>query len=670
MSSSESEDDFESASEGDDSSSYEEDDDEASDNEDQLVLSSAIPVDQTQEVKLAHSVDNNVVTSSLLENVSTQDEKQTEPPVPTTERPSTYEERSNNTLQHLDVKVQDKTAAAALTTTNSSSNSLTSSADEISPNNTKQPAEVQETVVLAKSLELVSISSSVQDQIRKSENIPSEIQEPIQSSPLDDAIPVDIVTKISTRSVSSRVRPSSNSKPKQTLGAKKLGGVKLSQPFENNATAPLDHDTEESLFPTKVEKAPHQTHQMNLSSVVNQKEDGGGWGGWFAPPKLLSSVTSFTTQILSTVENGLNIPEPEDLAKEDLLLDAQRKEEDEEVVDAVRPPKETERQEEKTAGFSQLMGGVSNITRFVESTGSSLFSTGLGTLEAIGKKTIDVLQQTDPGLKRTKAALGNPLQANQDLPCLSQILREAKETNETEKSHDAGAQGKQSHVTESLTTLFEHHQGIVHMEALEMLSQQCQSRIAPQIRRLTAQRRTAVEEIAQLCSRVSESDDSFDPDEFDLDAMEQNLASYFDSIGLQVSLKKLMDGFRRGFGSDPSDSSSVESCYSGALNSLALVTSLAVELLHKSSELLLTTPKSANPAISGRLEAEAFNKIVVLLEGEITRLGGHHANQIIIAEHGGKGQFSTDIYYEASNCAVYVQNAFKQMIPILQSRFF
>jgi len=68
------------------------------------------------------------------------------------------------------------------------------------------------------------------------------------------------------------------------------------------------------------------------------------------------------------------------------------------------------------------MGGVSNITRFVESTGSSFFSTGLGTLEAIGKKTIDVLQQTDPGLKRTKAALANPLQANQDRPCLSQVF--------------------------------------------------------------------------------------------------------------------------------------------------------------------------------------------------------------------------------------------------------
>ena len=41
-------------------------------------------------------------------------------------------------------------------------------------------------------------------------------------------------------------------------------------------------------------------------------------------------------------------------------------------------------------------------------------------------------------------------------------------------------------------------------------------------------------------------------------------------------------------------------------------------------------------------------RIVVLLEGEITRLGGHHASQIIRAERGGREQFSTDIYYEVS----------------------
>ncbi len=46
----------------------------------------------------------------------------------------------------------------------------------------------------------------------------------------------------------------------------------------------------------------------------------GGWGWFVQPTSLLSSVSSLTNQILSTVENGLNIPEPEDLAKEEVLL--------------------------------------------------------------------------------------------------------------------------------------------------------------------------------------------------------------------------------------------------------------------------------------------------------------------------------------------------------------
>lgn len=51
-----------------------------------------------------------------------------------------------------------------------------------------------------------------------------------------------------------------------------------------------------------------------------ESSESNSWG-WFAPPKsLLSSVTSLTTQILSTVESGLNIPEPEELAKEDREL--------------------------------------------------------------------------------------------------------------------------------------------------------------------------------------------------------------------------------------------------------------------------------------------------------------------------------------------------------------
>lgn len=85
-----------------------------------------------------------------------------------------------------------------------------------------------------------------------------------------------------------------------------------------------------------------------------------------------------------------------------------------------KQPEPKQHTEDKPAGFSQLFG-VSNITKFVESTGSSIFSTGLDTLELLGKKTINVLQQSDPGLKRTKAVLANPLHGSQDRPCLSQV---------------------------------------------------------------------------------------------------------------------------------------------------------------------------------------------------------------------------------------------------------
>lgn len=85
--------------------------------------------------------------------------------------------------------------------------------------------------------------------------------------------------------------------------------------------------------------------------------------------------------------------------------------------------------------------------------------------------------------------------------------------------------------------------GIVHLEALEMLSQQCQTRVAPQIRRLTSQRKATVDEIAALCSKTddSEDNDSSDSDMLDLQSLEQNLSSYFDRISLEVSLKKIMN---------------------------------------------------------------------------------------------------------------------------------
>ena len=58
-----------------------------------------------------------------------------------------------------------------------------------------------------------------------------------------------------------------------------------------------------------------------------------------------------------------------------------------------------------------------------------------------------------------------------------------------------------------------------------MLSRQCQTRVASQIRRLTSQQKATVDEI-------SETDDSLDISMLYLQFLEQNRSSYFDRISL------------------------------------------------------------------------------------------------------------------------------------------
>lgn len=50
--------------------------------------------------------------------------------------------------------------------------------------------------------------------------------------------------------------------------------------------------------------------------------------------------------------------------------------------------------------------------------GSSVINRGLDTLETLGKKTMEVLQEGDPGLKKKRAMLF----ADQDKPVLSQVI--------------------------------------------------------------------------------------------------------------------------------------------------------------------------------------------------------------------------------------------------------
>lgn len=164
---------------------------------------------------------------------------------------------------------------------------------------------------------------------------------------------------------------------------------------------------------------------------------GGGWSSW-SPwggvdlvSNLLSTasdgVASITSHVSSAIESGMGVPGPEEMA---------RRQRDEKAVKlaggdgvATSPANKVATPSTKSVGapastnkgddvddegtamlFGQLVSGVQHI-------GSRVITGGLGTLEGIGKKTMAVLQENDPGLRNKRRMLNMDGQA----PVLSQV---------------------------------------------------------------------------------------------------------------------------------------------------------------------------------------------------------------------------------------------------------
>lgn len=200
-------------------------------------------------------------------------------------------------------------------------------------------------------------------------------------------------------------------------------------------------------------------------------------------------------------------------------------------IDAQPEIQEQESRSYSSFGFGNFISGVSSITKLVESTGSKVMTGGLDTLEAIGKKTMEVLQEGDPGLKKKRAFFMN----EPEKPNLSQILREAKEKAETEeKSIEERELARKVH----FESLFDDYQGLVHLEALEMLSKQSNMKIQQYLTELDTNDLTSVqetlEEIKELCDLGDEDDE--DKDNKDL---KNRLKNACHDLGIDITYEKL-----------------------------------------------------------------------------------------------------------------------------------
>ncbi|XP_007434556.1 protein FAM114A2 [Python bivittatus] len=414
-----------------------------------------------------------------------------------------------------------------------------------------------------------------------------------------------------------------------------------------------------------------------------------GWGYWGNWGKSLLSSASATmatvghgiSNVIEKAETSLGIPNPSDLSSEakDAIKESQ---ESEEVSDG-------KEETENLSPISGAFGMFSTISSAVQSTGKTVISGSLDALEYIGKKTMDVIAEGDPGFRKTKGLMSRN-------STLSQVLREAKEREQLRAATEVSmTTEKKAHYG----LLFDEFQGLSHLEALEMLSRESESKVKSVINTLSGEEfdtlKAELEKLKEAFS-LAEFDDDEDEDENE----EKREEDFTNEVGilfsqLCVSLKpvKLLQaknsaheliknlnmqmvkeaGQHEGdqqVGSgdtEQENKKSVEDIHMIAVRSLAEMTAYSIEMFHKTAALVLHGQKEDVLAIN---RAKTLSQMTIMLCKELSSLSKEFATCLTATGVEEKADvlnpLITGVFLEASNSASYIQDAFQLLLPVLQ----
>nr|XP_014103348.2 protein FAM114A2 [Bactrocera oleae] len=325
-----------------------------------------------------------------------------------------------------------------------------------------------------------------------------------------------------------------------------------------------------------------------------------GWGGLFGGvvSSVLSTATEGLGNITSTVSQGLNqvigVPDPEELARMQAA-------ETTKLQSELKKPSGVDKNDEQKGindnqqhRVQEQQGGTPvfglNIVSGVTTIGTKVLNTGLDTLEGIGKKTMNILQENDPLLMNKRKLLG----LEHDKPNLSEVLKEAKK--DADHLENALKQMKLEKSREMLRfdLLFENNCGLVHLEALEILSkesllklQKLQDAVSGNALKELQETITEVKELMELEDLEGESDGDYDAEE-----LNAHLISAIEDAELQINFDDIISNWRQAldwFKSAPVNGThdTVQDFFAKAITLLAEACALQINKLHKIAELLL-----------------------------------------------------------------------------------
>uniref|UniRef100_A0A1A8FWE4 Family with sequence similarity 114, member A2 n=2 Tax=Nothobranchius korthausae TaxID=1143690 RepID=A0A1A8FWE4_9TELE len=396
----------------------------------------------------------------------------------------------------------------------------------------------------------------------------------------------------------------------------------------------------------------------------------GGWGYWGSWGKSILTTATATvatvgqglTQVIEKAETTLGIPSPTELSAQ-----AEEEKQQGEVGD------EKHDESDGSSPVGSAMGMLSSLTSVVQNTGKTVVSGGLDALEFIGKKTMDMIAEGDPGFKKTKGLMNRNA-------TLSQVLREAKEREELQTAGTESSDSEKKAVAH-YGMLFDEFQGLSHLEALEILSRESESKVKSVLTTLSG------DQLVQLREELDHIKDSFSMVEFDEEEeeeteddggaeFEKELTELLEGLHVSATADKLSTACKN-ICSTVSDMNkplnkesdeeetprhSAEEVHAAAIRSLAELTARSIELFHKLAEIILTS--------SSCVEAGILSQLTVVLCKEISQLSKKFTSCLTTAGSSQKGDvlnpLITGVFLEASNSASYTQDAFQLLMPILE----
>lgn len=485
------------------------------------------------------------------------------------------------------------------------------------------------------------------------------------------------------------------------------------QASDSTSTAAEEHSTAKDVE-EKQEQSPEDkpegqvaecVESVSLDPDVTQEEAQGteasddskskswsSWGSW--GKTLLTTATSTVGQGFSSVKE-----------KAGVALRIRQSSSCEEAEEA-HEHSGTE-QAEHTHSEEAHRGVLSTISSAVHNTGKSVITGGLDALEFIGKKTMNVLAESDPGFKKTKILM-------QRTVSLSQMLKEAKEKERARLSSQMVTEP-----TAHYGILFDDYQGLSHLEALEILSNESEGRVQEFLCSLEEEDLEvlkkdliAIKEI--FISREEEEEPEATSGENAADGeefvsvltellFELHVAATPDKLNkarikahdwvqeveksqevvksitqescpvpekeepTDEKKEKAEEGDNEESNTKDVKTDAVEKVYLSSVGSLAEVTARSIEQLHKLAELILHGQELEKPACQ---QASILVRLTSAMCKEVRCLARKFSDTLLAVGSHRKAEevnpLVDSVRLEGSNSTTYIHNAFQLLLPVLQ----